>query len=158
LNSLEIALAQNAKRDRVVYKDILIDTHDGASATMKKIVDLGAGLKRYMDGDIFIAFNNYKVDSNLVKSGNKSMDVKTKKGKDGKRVAKETEGAYLANRNDDGTVSKKGDGKTKMKGQYYTQLKVKGKTIKKLDDINQDIIDKIVEYTPKGTPNSDAWL
>lgn len=69
VNDLQVALKQNAERDRVVDADILIGTHKGASMTMQQIVDMGDRLKKYMDGDIVFAFNKIGVDSNLKKSG-----------------------------------------------------------------------------------------
>lgn len=69
LNKIDIAVDQNAKRDRVVPEEILMATHEGAALTMKKILDMDKKLLKYMDGDIHIAFNQVKVDSSLEKSG-----------------------------------------------------------------------------------------
>ena len=68
MNEFNVAVQQNAGRSRVVPDDILLATHEGASLTMKKLLDMGSRLKRYMDGDIHIAFNKVGVDSNLAKS------------------------------------------------------------------------------------------
>lgn len=76
VNDIEVALDQNRKRDRTVPTEILINTHRGVSQTMNDIVRMGAGLKRYMDGDIVFAFNKVKVDSELVKSGRGGQYVK----------------------------------------------------------------------------------
>lgn len=65
VNDIEVALDQNATRDRVVRADILVNTHRGAAATMADIINMGKSLKTYMDGDIVFAFNKIKVDSNL---------------------------------------------------------------------------------------------
>ena len=69
VNDIEVALDQNASRDRVVRADILVNTHRGAAATMADIINMGKSLDNYMDGDIVFAFNKIKVDSELVKSG-----------------------------------------------------------------------------------------
>jgi len=76
VNDIEVALDQNRKRDRTVPTEILINTHRGVSQTMNDIVRMGAGLKRYMDGEIVFAFNKVKVDSELVKSGRGGQYVK----------------------------------------------------------------------------------
>jgi hypothetical protein len=68
VNSLDVALKQNIKRKRVVADEILITTHEGAALTMKKLVDMGNGLKKYMDGDIWFSFNKAGVDTTLLVS------------------------------------------------------------------------------------------
>ena len=67
VNDIEIAKKQNLdpSRGRVVPVEILVNTHRGASQTMLDIVNMGKGLKRYMDGDIVFAFNKVNVDSEL---------------------------------------------------------------------------------------------
>ena len=71
VNDIEVAKAQNKdpKRGRVVPADILVNTHRGASSTMNDILNMGKGLRKYMDGDIAFAFNKIGVDSNIAKSG-----------------------------------------------------------------------------------------
>lgn len=73
LNDVKVAIEQNSTRSRVVPKEILIDTHEGVSLTMNKIVNMGKDLNKYMDGDIFVAFNKEKIDTDLVKSGKGGM-------------------------------------------------------------------------------------
>lgn len=68
INDVNVAKAQNKKRSRVVPEDILLDTHIGASITMKRIFDSGSSIKQYLDGDIWFAFNKAKVDTEIVKS------------------------------------------------------------------------------------------
>ena len=75
MNDVHIAMQQNQKRDRVVPKEILMDTHEGAALTMAKILNMGDSLKQYMDGDIWISFNKVGVDSEIKKSSNKGMFV-----------------------------------------------------------------------------------
>lgn len=75
VNDIEVAAAQNARRDRTVPAQILIDTHKGASATMKQIVDMGDEIRRYADGEIVLAFNKVGVDSEVSKSDKGGMYV-----------------------------------------------------------------------------------
>jgi predicted kinase len=70
VNDVKVAIEQNKSRDRVVPEDILIDTHEGASLTMKKIIDMGDNLKKYMDGSIIMAFNKKGVDVEMKTSDN----------------------------------------------------------------------------------------
>lgn len=66
VNDIEVAVQQNAKRDRVVPQDILVSTHRGASQTMRDVLAMGNDIKRYLDGDIVLAFNKVGVDSEVV--------------------------------------------------------------------------------------------
>ena len=75
VNDIEVAKAQNVKRDRTVPVEILVNTHRGASATMQDIINMGKDLKRYMDGDIVFAFNKVGVDTEIEKSGKGGMYV-----------------------------------------------------------------------------------
>lgn len=123
VNDIEVAKAQNAKRDRVVPSEILVNTHRGASNTMNDIVNMGKSLKKYMDGDIVFAFNKVGVDSNLVKS-DKSGD---KIGMSGKTKG----GQYL-------------------KDAEYFYVKRKGKTPTPSNKLEADLRRKISDYVPKG--------
>jgi len=71
VNDIEVAKKQNLdpERGRVVPVEILVNTHRGASETMKDILNMGNRLKKYMNGDIVFAFNKIGVDSDLRKSG-----------------------------------------------------------------------------------------
>lgn len=75
MNDVHIAIDQNEKRSRVVPIEILMDTHEGASLTMAKILNMGDHLKQYMDGDIWISFNKVGVDSQIKKSDSGGMFV-----------------------------------------------------------------------------------
>ena len=75
MNDVHIAMQQNLKRDRVVPKEILMDTHEGAALTMAKILNMGDSLKQYMDGDIWISFNKVGIDSEIKKSDKGGMFV-----------------------------------------------------------------------------------
>ena len=78
VNDIEVAKSQNKdpKRGRVVPTDILVNTHRGASSTMNDILNMGKGLRKYMDGDIAFVFNKVGVDTDLGKSGKGGMYVK----------------------------------------------------------------------------------
>ena len=122
VNDIEVAKAQNAKRDRVVPVEILVNTHRGASQTMLDIVNMGKSLKKYMDGDIVFAFNKVGVDSTISssdKSGDKiGMRGKTKGGK------------YIKDAN-------------------YFYVKRKGKDVVSQDSLSKDLRAKIAAYVPK---------
>lgn len=75
MNDVHIAMQHNLKRDRVVPKEILMDTHEGAALTMAKILNMGDSLKQYMDGDIWISFNKVGIDSEIKKSEKGGMFV-----------------------------------------------------------------------------------
>ena len=68
LNDVDIASKQNRERNRVVPEDILFDTHEGAAITLFKILDMGKQLTQYMDGDIWILFNNRENEDLKMKS------------------------------------------------------------------------------------------
>lgn len=68
VNDVNVAIDQNASRSRVVPSEILMDTHEGAALTMKKILDMGASLQKYMNGTIYLSFNKVGVDTSLAKS------------------------------------------------------------------------------------------
>lgn len=70
VNAIHVATRQNAERSRVVPSEILMDTHEGAALTMKKILDMGDTLRQYMDGDIWLTFNSVdNNDTRVQKSG-----------------------------------------------------------------------------------------
>jgi len=68
VNDVEVAMKQNKERSRVVPEEILMSTHEGASLTMRKLVDSSTNIAKYMDGDIWFAFNKANVDVKMVKS------------------------------------------------------------------------------------------
>lgn len=70
INDIKVALEQNRERERVVADDILLDTHEGVSLTMKKLVDMGDAIKQYMDGTIALVFNKRGEDIFMKKSDN----------------------------------------------------------------------------------------
>ena len=123
VNDIEVAKAQNLKRDRVVPAEILVNTHRGASQTMNDIVNMGKTLKNYMDGDIVFAFNKVGVDSALVKSG-----------KPGKKIGM------------------KGKTKTGqfIKDANYFYVKRAGKSIPSVNAVSLSLRKKIASYVPRG--------
>jgi hypothetical protein len=95
VNDVKVAMKQNAKRSRVVPEDILIATHKGAASTMASVMTSAADIRKYMDGDIWLAFNKVGVDSDLVasdKGGSYLKDAFYVKAKTaGKSVASSSE-------------------------------------------------------------------
>jgi dephospho-CoA kinase len=122
VNDIEIAKQQNLSRDRTVPEEILVNTHRGVSQTMGDVINLGARLGKYMDGDIVFAFNAFKIDADLVKSSNPAFT--DKKGK-------ERRGEYVKKAN-------------------YVYVKRKGQQVTSQADLSDDIKAKIRAYTPKG--------
>lgn len=133
LTDIKVAIEQNKGRDRVVPEDILIQTHEGASMTMKKLISDVDNLRKYMDGDIWISANVTGVDSALEKSktsGGNAWQPKSSKGV----------GSYVSEAN-------------------YFLVKKKGeapKTVEQLANIivgKTNLLSKIKQYTPK----IDTW-
>ena len=58
VNSMQVAMTQNKERDRVVPEKILVQTHVGAAKTFKDIISEGDRIARFINGDIWLAFNN----------------------------------------------------------------------------------------------------
>ena len=123
VNDIEVAKAQNTKRDRVVPADILVNTHRGASNTMNDIINMGNGLKKYMDGDIVFAFNKINIDSEIIKSDKSGSKVGMKGDTKG--------GMYLKDAN-------------------YFYAKRKGKGATPASKLTKELRAKIAQYVPKG--------
>ena len=70
VNDFNIAIEQNSRRERVVSDEIMLSTHEGVSLTMKKIIDGGNLIKKYLDGNVYISFNRVGVDVEAKKSEN----------------------------------------------------------------------------------------
>lgn len=122
VNDIEVAKAQNLKRDRTVPAEILINTHRGASNTMNDIVNMGKSLKKYMDGDIVFAFNKVGVDSELVSSDKAGQKI----GMKGKTKG----GSYIKDAN-------------------YFYVKRKGKPPMPEAKLSMELRKKIQSYVPK---------
>jgi len=127
LNTIDVAISQNSTRSRTVAEEILMATHDGASYTMSKIIKMGDNLSNYLDGDIYVAFNNSSVDTVVDKPKRPSEDGKVIKSKTSKPLV--------------------------VKEANYVQLKRKEEPIMKFEDISKDVITKIKRYVP----NSEVW-
>ena len=125
VNDIEVAKQQNKTRDRVVDTNILINTHRGASQTMGDIVNMGKGLRKYMDGDIVFAFNKVDVDSTVLKNQPKGAGDKI--GMKGK-----TKGGIF------------------IKDANYFYVKRKGKPPIPVAKLEKSLRMKIKAYVPKG--------
>jgi len=122
VNDIHVALKQNrdVNRGRVVPEEILMDTHKGASMTMKTILDMDHTLQKYMDGSIYFAFNKIGVDSEAVIRKDKSG--KLEKGRFGGEKITINKANYLKMK-DVGkppTASSKLSNELKMKISSYT--------------------------------------
>ena len=76
LNDVKVALKQNNERERKVPEEILVNTHRGVSQTMNDVLKMGAKLKKYLDGDIWIVPNRVFIDSTTEKSGTGGFWIK----------------------------------------------------------------------------------
>lgn len=76
LNAVDVAWKQNKTRARIVPEDIFMQTHEGASKTLATLLKDSKSVERYIGGDIFIAFNKVKVDSDLVTSSTGGKYIK----------------------------------------------------------------------------------
>jgi len=138
VNDIEVAMKQNAERDRVVPLEILISTHRGASQTMLDIIRMGEKVKKYMDGDIVFAFNKVGVDADLAKGTvfgpNPSIDGKAMgPTKTGRKIG-------MSGNTKGGSFIKKAD---------YVYIKRSGQQVMNMDAIGNDIRNKISSYVPK---------
>ena len=68
VNDVEVAAEQNKDRTRVVPEDILFQTHTGAAQTFKQIIKKGDQIAKYINGDIWLAFNNKKAGDSKLKT------------------------------------------------------------------------------------------
>jgi hypothetical protein len=127
VNDIEVAIEQNLGRDRVVPEEILIGTHEGVALTMKKVLDMGNKLSKYMDGDIWFTFNKVGVDTTLDKSKSAQSTTPVFKRK--------TSGGSFVSKAD------------------YFRVKQKGKPQLPSDKLGSAIYHKIKSYVPK----IDSW-
>ena len=129
VNDIEVAIEQNKNRDRVVPEEILLGTHEGVALTMKKVLDMGGKLSKYMDGDIWLTFNKAKVDTKLQTSASGSAEYK---GKTYKTAG--GKGAFISQAD-------------------YFRVKQKGKPQLSSDKLGTAVYQKIKAYVPQ----IDAW-
>jgi len=64
----ETAIKQNKTRSRVVPEDILLATHNGVSANMNNLMKKQK-FQEYLDGFVYIVFNQKDIDNMIVSSG-----------------------------------------------------------------------------------------
>lgn len=62
INTLEVALEQNASRTRMVPENIVKQIHRNVAGTMYDICKMGSSVTQYLDGDIWFSFNQKNVD------------------------------------------------------------------------------------------------
>jgi len=123
LNDLDTAIAQNAERDRVVDVDILSNTHKHVSYQMKELISSGTPrIRKYMDGYFYIVFNKKFVDSLLKFSTNIQSDSPIGR--------------------------KKNAGGNFVKSAVYYAIKERGKPMKSLNDISDDVLKRIQARVP----------
>lgn len=77
INDVEVARSQNQKRSRTVPDDILMASHAGASANLKRIVVDFEHSGSKMNGDLWFVFNREGTDTTMAKS-NTGKSVLTK--------------------------------------------------------------------------------
>lgn len=109
-NDLDVAIEQNENRERTIKKEILIQTHEGVSMTMEKLMNMGGDLRNYLDGCIYLSFNKANVDVTIAKSDNG--------------------GHYITKAN-------------------YIKVKEVGQPQMSTDELSDEVLNKIYEYTPK---------
>lgn len=126
LTDVEVAMQQNATRARVVPEDIFMETHKGVANTMKDIATMGEKIRNYMDGNIVIAFNGFKLNID----GSKDRDVTA--------IEKKNAG-------------KNGKSAIYVEKAHYIYLKRAGQSPKSFDELKKEEIAKIASYVPKGT-------
>lgn len=119
VNNIDVAIKQNKERSRVVPDEILMDTHEGVALTMRKILGMGDKITKYMNGDIWLTFNRFKLED--VENNPERNDTGMKTSKFG--------GSYID----------KAD---------YVRVKKQGGTQIPPDKLEQRIYDKIKKYVP----------
>ena len=122
------ALQQNKERGakeggRMVSDEILFATHTGAAMTLKSLIFSEiSDVKKYLDGDVWIAFNSAGIDSTLKTSEAKpNLNFPSRKLKGGSFIAK---------------------------GAHYIKIK---KQSQGMNIPDQETIDKIAGYVPKNS-------
>lgn len=121
VNDITVAIKQNNERSRVVPEEILMVTHEGAALTMKKILDMGDKIRKYMDGAIYLSFNQEKVDTSAAKNENPRDAVALPK--------RGGEGTYITDAN-------------------YIKVKEQGKAQTPSNKLGDSIYNKIKSYVP----------
>jgi hypothetical protein len=128
INDVNTAKVQNMTRERVVPEEILLDTHEGAALTFKKLLDMGENLHKYMDGDIYFSFNNKGLDTAISQSA----------------IAPEHKGKFSVSKK---VIQGAPRGSWVSKADYV-KVKDQGKPQKPSAQLSKEVLDKIREYTP----------
>lgn len=136
VNDIEVAIDQNAARERVVPPKILLQTHEGTSETMNQILNMAGELRRYMDGDIVLAFNKVGVDSSIVKGVAYGPNPEI----DGKAMGPTKSGRKIG-------MSGSTKGGMYVRDANYVYVKRAGKNVDK-EKLSKDLKAKIGSYVP----------
>ena len=144
VNDIEVAIDQNAKRDRIVPVEILVNTHRGASSTMMDVINMGKDLARYMDGDIVFAFNKVGVDSSIAKG----VEYGPNPTLDGKAMGPTKSGRKI------GMAGSTKGGMVVTDANYF-YVKRKGKPVTPQSQLGKDLKAKIQSYVPKNVNWTD---
>lgn len=75
LNDFNVALQQNAQRERSVSDKILFKAHSGVSMTMEELISKNEEYRKYADGDIWLFPNKANVDNKLAKSETGNLTI-----------------------------------------------------------------------------------
>lgn len=121
MNSFEVAMKQNAERERHVSPEIMFATHDGAQKTMKEIITNCQQYQQYVNGDIWIMFARAGFDTMVTKVNDKDREDSINKSN-----------VFVVDKYN------------------AIKVKSRGKSVN-LATLKQNIIDKINEYIPKGS-------
>ena len=123
LTDYEIAIKQNASRERVVPSDIMLATHKGASETVYSYVT-GAGKTMQINGEIHVILNNQQNTVFFEPSGADRTSNMKKKGKDKVNSAVVKDFTYLT-------------------------LKKRGKPMTKEDKVMKQLYNWVIDNIPK---------
>lgn len=127
LTDYQVAIKNNAGRERVVPSDIMLQTHEGAANTMFKLIS-GIGQKLAVNGDIHVILNNRK-NTIMWKKGDTAK---------GGQIAGQPEKAVGV-----------------IKDFTYLTLKKRGKAIIKTGDVMKQLWHWITDNIPDGDLKRD---
>lgn len=131
LTDYEIAIKQNADRERVVPSDIMLQTHKGASETVYKYVT-GSGKKMQINGEIHVILNNK----------NNTVFLPPTKGVDRTSAISGKKNTF---KDDEGKLQS-----TVIKDFTYLTLKKRGKPMTTEKKVMRSLHAWVVENIPKG--------
>lgn len=131
LTKFEVAVQQNATRDRVVPSDILLKTHEGAATTMFDIVK--GNVPKGVDGGVYV----------ILSGKDHTIFWTDKAGKTLKRKVKQK----------DGSVKEV----PTVKGFKYIQVKEPGKPVSTRLEIQTKIYNWVADSVPNSTNIAGIW-